>query len=156
MNVIFSFMIARNAVQVTSEILGFIVGVNKFKQTWHVLGTLAPAWPSSLRPGATIENFGSSICIEGSRMADRKAERSLHSLRSNSFATCDNEDIASHAEVMKLVFPSWQDVMLTEKRIRELDHNLPTFNEKNAWRPDNDKRGNLSQRGAGRGVWYKL
>jgi len=132
-------MIHTDSLQVTPEILSLIAGIDEFKGAWRALGTLAPDRLSALRRVATIESIGSSTRIEGSRLSDREVERLLSNLRIRSFETRDEQEVAGYAEVMELVFSSWQDITLTESHIRQLHRDLLTHSDKDAWHRGNYK-----------------
>src|SRR5450432_1121147 len=103
-------MIHTDSLQITQEILALIAEIDEFKGAWRALGTLAPERLSVLRRVATIESIGSSTRIEGSKLSDREVERLLANLEIKSFATRDEQEVAGYAEVMELVFRSWQDI----------------------------------------------
>lgn len=126
-------MIPSHAVQITPEILTLIAGIDEFKGAWRALGTLAPDRLSALRRVATIESIGSSTRIEGSKLSDREVERLLSNLQIKSFTTRDEQEVAGYAEVMELIFSSWQDITLTENHIKQLHRDLLTYSEKDAW-----------------------
>lgn len=132
-------MIRTASLQITPEILGLIAGIDEFKGAWRALGTLAPDRLSALRRVATIESIGSSTRIEGSRLSDREVERLLSNLQIRSFETRDEQEVAGYAEVMELVFSSWQDIALTENHIRQLHRDLLTHSDKDAWHRGNYK-----------------
>lgn len=132
MGIVLAPMIVSNAVRITPEILSLIAGVDEFKGAWRALGTLAPDRLSALRRVATIESIGSSTRIEGSRLSDREVERLLSNLQIKSFATRDEQEVAGYAEVMELVFTSWQDITLTENHIKQLHRDLLAYSEKDA------------------------
>lgn len=132
-------MIRSDAIQITPEILALIAGIDEFKGAWRALGTLAPDRLSALRRVATIESIGSSTRIEGSRLSERDVERLLSDLQIKSFATRDEQEVAGYAEVMALVFSSWQDIALTENHLKQLHRDLLTYSEKDAWRWGNYK-----------------
>ncbi|WP_132585124.1 Fic family protein [Paralcaligenes ureilyticus] len=132
-------MILTDSLQITPEILGLIAGIDEFKGAWRALGTLAPDRLSALRRVATIESIGSSTRIEGSRLLDRDVERLLSNLQIKSFETRDEQEVAGYAEVMELVFSSWQDIALTENHIRQLHRDLLTHSDKDAWHCGNYK-----------------
>jgi Fic family protein len=96
-------MLHTGALQITSEILNLIAGLDEFKGAWQALGTLAPERLSALRRVATIESIGSSTRIEGSRLSDRDVERLLSNLEIKSFATRDEQEVAGYAETMELL-----------------------------------------------------
>jgi Fic family protein len=139
MGVVLAPMIRSDAVHITPEILALIAGIDEFKGAWRALGTLAPDRLSALRRVATIESIGSSTRIEGSRLSDRDVERLLSDLQIKSFATRDEQEVAGYAEVMELVFSSWQDITLTENHIKQLHRDLLTYSEKDGWHRGNYK-----------------
>ncbi|HEY0295626.1 MAG TPA: Fic family protein [Bordetella sp.] len=126
-------MIYTDSLQITPEILGLVAGIDEFKGAWRALGALAPDRLSALRRVATIESIGSSTRIEGSKLSDREVERLLSNLQIKSFETRDEQEVAGYAEVMELVFSSWQDIALTENHIRQLHRDLLVHSDKDAW-----------------------
>jgi Fic family protein len=126
-------MLNHGSVQITTDFLTLIAGIDEFKGAWRALGTLAPDRLSALRRVATIESIGSSTRIEGSKLSDREVERLLSTLQIKSFSTRDEQEVAGYAEVMELMFSSWQDIALTENHIRQLHRDLLTYSDKDAW-----------------------
>ena len=123
-------MIKSNTIQITPELLSLITKIDEFKGAWRALGKLAPDRLSALRRVATIESIGSSTRIEGSKLSDREVERLISNLQIKSFATRDEQEVAGYAEVMELVFASWQDIPFTENHIKQLHQNLLAYSEK--------------------------
>lgn len=126
-------MINSDTLRISPEILGLIARIDEFKGAWRALGTLAPERLSALRRVATIESIGSSTRIEGSKLSDREVERLLSNLAIQSFATRDEQEVAGYAEVMNLVFASWQDIPITENHVKQLHQVLLRHSEKDAW-----------------------
>ncbi|MEO7547627.1 MAG: Fic family protein [Ramlibacter sp.] len=126
-------MIASRSLLITPELLKLISGIDEFKGAWRALGTLAPDRLSALRRVATIESIGSSTRIEGSKLSDQDVERLLSNLQVHSFTTRDEQEVAGYAQVMELVFASWQDITLTENHIRQLHRDLLIHSDKDAW-----------------------
>jgi len=83
------------------------------------LGTLAPDRLSALRRVATIESIGSSTRIEGSKLSDRDVERCCP-IPDQVIRYPDEQEVVGYAEVMDLLFASWQDITLTENHIKQL------------------------------------
>lgn len=131
------FMLRSDTIQITLEILSLIARIDEFKGAWRALGTLAPDRLSALRRVATIESIGSSTRIEGSKLSDREVEQLLSNLEIKSFATRDEQEVAGYAELMDLVFSSWQDIPFTENHIMQLHQILLRYSEK-----DTRHRGN--------------
>lgn len=132
-------MIRSDTIQITPEVLGLIARIDEFKGEWRALGTLAPDRLSALRRVATIESIGSSTRIEGGKLSDREVERLLSNLQIKTFASRDEQEVAGYAEVMDLVFSSWQEITLTENHIKQLHRDLLVHSEKDAWHRGNYK-----------------
>lgn len=132
-------MIRSDTIQITPEFLALIARIDEFKGAWRALGTLAPDRLSALRRVATTESIGSSTRIEGGKLSDRDVERLLSNVQIKSFTTRDEQEVAGYAEVMELVFSSWQDIPLTENHIRQLHRDLLAHSEKDAWHRGNYK-----------------
>ena len=132
-------MLKTDSIQITTEILSLIAKIDEFKGAWRALGTLAPDRLSALRRVATIESIGSSTRIEGSKLSDREVEQLLSNLEIKSFATRDEQEVAGYAELMDLVFSSWQDIPFTENHIKQLHQILLHHSEKDTWHRGNYK-----------------
>lgn len=123
-------MLRSDTLQITPEILSLIARIDEFKGAWRALGTLAPERLSALRRVATIESIGSSTRIEGSKLTDREVERLLFNPAIQSFDTRDEQEVAGYAELMDLVFNSWQDIPFNENHIKQLHQTLLRHSEK--------------------------
>lgn len=130
-------MLKIDTLQLTQDILKLIAEIDEFKGAWRALGTLAPERLSALRRVATIESIGSSTRIEGSKLSNRGIETLLSNLEIKSFETRDEQEVAGYANVMELVFQSWEDITLTENHIRQLHRDLLKYSQK-----DEHHRGN--------------
>jgi len=127
-----SCMLRSNTLQITPEILSLVARIDEFKGAWRALGTLAPERLLALRRVATIESIGSSTRIEGSKLTDREVERLLSNLAIKSFDSRDEQEVAGYAELMDLVFSSWQDIPFNENHIKQLHQVLLRHSEKDA------------------------
>jgi Fic family protein len=125
-------MLRSNTLQITPDILSLIARIDEFKGAWQALGTLAPERLLALRRVATIESIGSSTRIEGSKLTDREVERLLSNLAIKSFDSRDEQEVAGYAELMDLVFSSWQDIPFNENHIKQLHQVLLRHSEKDA------------------------
>ena len=125
-------MLRTDTLQITPEILSLIARIDEFKGAWRALGTLAPERLSALRRVATIESIGSSTRIEGSKLTDREVARLLSNLAIQSFDTRDEQEVAGYAELMDMVFGSWQDIPFNENHIKQLHQALLRHSEKDA------------------------
>ncbi len=132
-------MLPADTIQITPEILSLVARIDESKGAWRTLGTLAPERLSALRRVATIESIGSSTRIEGSKLSDREVEQLLSNLEIKSFATRDEQEVAGYAELMNLVFSSWQDIPFTENHIKQLHQTLLRYSEKDTWHLGNYK-----------------
>lgn len=109
---------------ITPKILARISEIDEFKGAWRALGTLAPERLLSLRRVATIESIGSSTRIEGSKLSDQDVQRLLSNLEIKSFETRDEQEVAGYAEVMEVIFSSWNDITITENHIQQLHRDM--------------------------------
>lgn len=123
-------MLNIRTLQVTQDVLKLISEIDEFKGAWRALGTLAPERLSALRRVATIESIGSSTRIEGSKLSNREIEILLSNLEIKSFETRDAQEVAGYADVMELVFQSWEDIPLTENHIQQLHRDLLKYSQK--------------------------
>jgi hypothetical protein len=82
---------------ITPEILKLTAGIDEFKGRWKVIETLAPEKLTSLRRVATIESVGSSTRMEGGKLSDAEVEKLLSGLRSETFASRDEQEVAGYA-----------------------------------------------------------
>jgi Fic family protein len=113
-------MFRTDTLQITPEVLGLIARIDEFKGAWRALGTLAPDRLLALRRVATIESIGSSTRIEGNKLSDREVERFLSNLAIQKFETRDVQEVAGYAELMDLMFSSWQNILFNENHIKQL------------------------------------
>ena len=132
-------MIRSDTLQIAPEILNLIARIDEFKGAWRALGALAPDRLSALRRVATIESIGSSTRIEGSKLSDREVAQLLSKLEIRTFASRDEQEVAGYADVMDLVFASWQDIPFTENHLKQLHQTLLRHSEKDAWHRGNYK-----------------
>ncbi len=109
---------------VEPAILNLIAEIDEFKGAWRALGTLAPERLSALRRVATIESIGSSTRIEGSKLSDREVEKLLSRVKVQTFKTRDEQEVAGYADVMEIIFESWEVLTLTENHIKQLHRDL--------------------------------
>jgi Fic family protein len=121
---IFTGMITTSTLTVTQDILALITRIDEFKGAWKALGTLAPERLISLRRVATIESIGSSTRIEGSKLSNKEIESLLDRLEVKQFSTRDEQEVASYAEVMELIFSAWSHIPVTENHIKQIHRDL--------------------------------
>lgn len=132
-------MLNTGTIEITPSFLNLIAGIDEFKGAWRALGSLAPERLSALRWVATIESIGSSTRIEGSGLSDREVEQLLANLEIRSLATRDEQEVAGYAEVMQVVFESWNAIPVSENHVRQLHRDLLIHSEKDAWHRGNYK-----------------
>lgn len=131
-----------NSLQITPEILNLIAEIDEFKGSWKALGTLDPERLAALRKVATIESIGSSTRIEGARLTDRQIETLLSNLEQKSFTTRDEQEVAGYADVMQVLFESWEMIPISENYIKQLHSLLLQYSYK-----DERHRGNYKMKG---------
>jgi Fic family protein len=105
-------MLQVDTLQITPEVLSLVAGIDEFKGTWRALGRLAPER------------------IEGSKLTDREIEKLLSNLEIKTFDTRDEQEVAGYAELMDLVFSSWQHIPFNENHIKQLHQTLLRHSKK--------------------------
>lgn len=123
-------MINTDTLTISPELLALVAEVDEFKGAWRALGSLAPERLSALKQVATIESIASSTRIEGSRLSDHDVRVLLSRLDIESFATRDEQEVAGYADVMEMVFSSWQDMIISENHIKQFHRDLVKYSEK--------------------------
>jgi Fic family protein len=123
-------------ITITPQILKLIAEIDEFKGRWTVIETLAPEKLTSLRRIATIESVGSSTRIEGSKLSDADVEKLLSGLKTHSFASRDEEEVAGYADAMDMIFEGYEAITSTENHIKQLHGVLLKYSSK-----DQDHRG---------------
>src|SRR5580704_8544902 len=108
------------SLNITPEMVQLIVELDQFKGTWQVLVTIAPERLLALRRVATMESVGSSTRIEGAKLTDRQVEELLSNLDTHSFRSRDEQEVVGYAQVMELIFESYDVIPLTENYITQL------------------------------------
>jgi Fic family protein len=125
-------MINADTIVITPEILSLIAEVDEFKGAWRALGSLAPERLLALRRVATIESVASSTRIEGSKLTNAEVDALLSNLKVRKFATRDEQEVAGYAEVMELLFASWEHIRFNENHIQQLHRDLLAHSDKDA------------------------
>jgi Fic family protein len=125
-------MINTETIVITPEILSLIAEVDEFKGAWRALGSLAPERLLALRRVATIESVASSTRIEGSKLTNAEVDALLSNLKVRKFATRDEQEVAGYAEVMELLFASWEHIRFNENHIQQLHRDLLAHSDKDA------------------------
>ena len=115
---------AKLDIRLDQSLVKLVAEIDEFKGRWEALKTLAPERLNKLRKVATIESIGSSTRIEGAKLTDAEVETLLSGLKTKSFQSRDEQEVAGYAEAMDLVFQAWEDMPVTENHIRQLHQTL--------------------------------
>ncbi|MDR1812385.1 MAG: Fic family protein [Candidatus Fibromonas sp.] len=114
-------------IEVTPQMLSVISELDAFKATWTGFSALQPEQLKKLKKISTIESVGSSNRIEGNKLSDEEVEQLLSRIQKKSFKNRDEEEIAGYAELMNLIFDSYEVIPLTENYIKHLHKILLQF-----------------------------
>jgi Fic family protein len=127
---IFMAMIHTSNIQITPEILALIAQIDEFKGAWRAFGSLAPERLLALRHIATVESVASSTRIEGSKLTNAEVSTLLGKLKIKEFSTRDEQEVAGYADVMELLFASWENITFNENHITQLHRDLLAYSTK--------------------------
>lgn len=115
---------------ISPEMLRLVAELDEFRAQWRAFKAMTPERLTALRHSATIESIGSSTRIEGSKLTDQQVADLLKNLATTSFQSRDEQEVAGYAEVMDLIFDSWDQLTMTENHIRQLHRNLLRYASK--------------------------
>ena len=115
---------ARLDIRLDQNLVKLVAEVDEFKGRWEALKKLAPERLNKLRKVATIESIGSSTRIEGAKLTDAQVETLLSGIKTKSFQSRDEQEVAGYAEAMDLIFQAWEDMPITENHVRQLHQTL--------------------------------
>lgn len=123
-------MLNTQTIIITPFILELITQIDEFKGAWRAVGSLSPERLLALRHVATIESVASSTRIEGSKLSNAQVDTLLANLKIKEFKTRDEQEVAGYAEVMELLFGSWEHIPFNENHIQQLHRDLLIHSEK--------------------------
>ena len=126
-------MVKIHNLKITPEILSLIAEIDEFKGAWQALSLLEPERLLALKKVATIESIGSSTRIEGSDLSDRDVEALLSKLKIKLLKTRSEQEVAGYAELMELVFQSWEGIYISENHIKQLHRDLLRYSKKDEY-----------------------
>lgn len=114
--------------------------IDEFKGRWAVTQVIAPDRLAALRQVATIESVGSSTRIEGVKLTNSEVEALLRGVKTYSFKSRDEQEVAGYAELMEMIFASYKEIPFTENYIKQLHSVLLKYSTK-----DDRHRGNYKR-----------
>ncbi len=126
--------------KLTKEIVNLIGELDEFKGRWAATQALAPDRLAALRQVATIESVGSSTRIEGVKLTNSEIEALLRGVKTYSFRSRDEQEVAGYAELMEMIFASFKDISFSENHIKQLHGVLLKYSTK-----DDRHRGNYKK-----------
>ncbi len=127
---IFVGMKAPKIDSLTLKILSLIAEIDEFKGQWSATQALAPDRLAALRQVATIESVGSSTRIEGVKLTNLEIENLLRGVKTYSFKSRDEQEVAGYAELMETIFVSFKNIPFTENHIKQLHSELLKYSTK--------------------------
>lgn len=116
--------------KLTKDIVNLIGELDEFKGRWAATQALAPDRLAALRQVATIESVGSSTRIEGVKLTNAEVEALLRGVKTYSFRSRDEQEVAGYAELMEMVFSSYKDIPFTENHVKQLHSVLLKYSAK--------------------------
>jgi Fic family protein len=73
---------------------------------------------------------GSSTRIEGVKLTNSEIESLLRGIKTYSFRSCDEQEVAGYAEVMEMIFSSFNEITFNENHIKQLHRVLLKYSTK--------------------------
>lgn len=116
--------------KLTPALLMLIAELDEFKGRWAATEAIAPDRLAALRQVATIESVGSSTRIEGVKLTNAEVEALLQGVKTYSFRSRDEQEVAGYAELMEMIFHSFREIPFTENHIKQLHGILLKYSTK--------------------------
>jgi Fic family protein len=110
--------------------LNLIAELDEFKGRWAATHSLAPDRLAALKQVATIESVGSSTRIEGVKLTNQEIEELLRGVKTYSFRSRDEQEVAGYAELMELIFASYSEIQFDENHIKQFHSILLKYSSK--------------------------
>lgn len=110
--------------------LRLVAAVDEFRGEWRAGESIESEQLQSLRRVATIESVGSSTRIEGSRLEDNEVEELLGNLKTESFRSRDEEEVAGYAYTMETIQSAWREIEPDENVLGQLHRDLLRYSRK--------------------------
>ena len=124
-------LIRINDVNITREMMNNIITVERYAVQWKQKEKDIPhELLSRLKNSSAFESIGSSNRIEGNTLTDEEVQRVLSGLKTKSFSTRDEQEVAGYAEVLDTVFADYDSISLTENYIKQLHQILMRYSSK--------------------------
>jgi Fic family protein len=123
-------MLNTHTISITPSVLELISLIDSFNAAWQAVESIAPEKLLALRHVATIESVASSTRIEGSKLSNEQVDVLLANLKIKNFKTRDEQEVAGYAEVMELLFASWEHIPFNENHIQQLHRDLLVYSDK--------------------------
>jgi Fic family protein len=104
----------------TGELARLIGELDNFKGHWRKLREIHPERLAALRQVTTIESVASSTRIEGAELSDVEVARVLQGIHFDSFRARDEEEVRGYADLLALIFESFEALSFTENHLKQL------------------------------------
>lgn len=113
-----------------SSILTKISKIDEFKGWWKGVGKLNPQALGRLKKSIVVTSAGASTRIEGSQLSDKDVEKLLKGLKVNKLKDRDSQEVAGYADVLSLVFDSYESISFSEGVILQFHKMMLKYSEK--------------------------
>ncbi|MBI4064337.1 MAG: Fic family protein [Elusimicrobia bacterium] len=107
-----------------------IAKMDEFKGWWKGAAALSPQILNRLKQSVVVTSSGASTRIEGSRLSDKEVERLLRGLKMSKLKDRDSQEVASYAELLRIVFESYRSMKFNEGLILQFHSLVLKYSEK--------------------------
>lgn len=104
--------------------------IDEFKGHWRRVKELNADKLGELRRITTIESAASSTRIEGAALSDAEVAQVLQGLKIDSFRSRDEAEVRGYADLLEMIYQSFDVITLTENHIKQLHSVLLQHAEK--------------------------
>lgn len=104
----------------TAEVRRLIGEIDEFKGHWRRVAEVKAERLAHLKHVTTIESTASSTRIEGVELSDSEVARVLEGLHVDSFRARDESEVKGYADLLALIYESYDQLSLTENHLKQL------------------------------------
>src|SRR5471032_2311867 len=99
--------------ETTEAIYSMIAEIDAVKNTYVLANRLLPQTIERLTHSVIVTSTGASNRIEGNRLSDAEVEALYRKMRTRSFRTRDEQEVAGYIEMLERIFGHYRDMPMT-------------------------------------------
>ena len=121
------------------KLINLISEIDRFDANWTAIERKEGQSLKELKSIATVRSVGASNRIEGNKMSDEEVDVLLQKIDITKLTDRDSQEVVGYFEVLDLISESYENIELTESKIKSLHNSLMKYSVKDQWHKGNYK-----------------